>query len=100
MAQAVRMGDWKAIRLKPGAPLELYNLKTDPGEKDNVPDGNAAVLARIEQYLKTARTVSRRHNTGTAGWAGKDDYVAARYQRRIESRRNLQRDVLPGTEMF
>ena len=34
--QAVRMGDWKAVRLKSGAPLELYNLKTDIAEKDNV----------------------------------------------------------------
>ena len=30
--QAVRMGAWKAIRLKNDAPLELYNLDTDPFE--------------------------------------------------------------------
>ena len=28
--QAVRMGDWKAVRPQAGAPLELYNLKPDP----------------------------------------------------------------------
>ena len=56
--QAVRMGDWKAVRLKVGAPLELYNLKTDIGEKDNVAAKNPEVVAKIEAYLKTARTES------------------------------------------
>ncbi len=30
--QAVRMGNWKAVRLKKDAPLELYDLATDPAE--------------------------------------------------------------------
>jgi arylsulfatase A-like enzyme len=56
--QAVRMGDWKAVRLKPGAPLELYNLKADLGEKQNVAEKNPEVVAKIEACLKTARTES------------------------------------------
>ena len=28
--QAVRMGDWKGVRLSPSGPLELYDLATDP----------------------------------------------------------------------
>ncbi len=56
--QAVRMGDWKAVRLQPGAPLELYNLGTDLSEKQNVAARNPEVVARIEAYLKTARTES------------------------------------------
>jgi arylsulfatase A-like enzyme len=56
--QAVRMGDWKAVRLQPGQPLELYNLKADLGEKHNVADQNPDVVVKIEQYLKTARTDS------------------------------------------
>ncbi len=56
--QAVRMGDWKAIRLKVGGPLELYDLKTDVGEAHNVAADHAEVTARIEAYLKGARTES------------------------------------------
>lgn len=31
--QAVRMGKWKAARLKTGDPLEVYDLETDPHEE-------------------------------------------------------------------
>jgi arylsulfatase A-like enzyme len=54
--QAVRMGDWKAVRPQPGEPLELYDLRTDEGEKQNVAAQNPQVVARIEEYLKTNRT--------------------------------------------
>jgi hypothetical protein len=56
--QAVRMGRWKAVRLKPGAPLELYDLDADPAEQRDVAAANAAVVATIEKYLTTARTES------------------------------------------
>src|SRR5437867_5290563 len=54
--QAVRMGDWKAVRLAPGKPLELYHLKTDLGERENVAEEHPDVIEKIEKYLKTART--------------------------------------------
>jgi arylsulfatase A-like enzyme len=56
--QAVRMGDWKGVRLSPNGPLELYNLKKDIGEKDNVAAANPEIVSKIEAYLKTARTES------------------------------------------
>jgi arylsulfatase A-like enzyme len=57
--QAVRHGDWKAIRQAPGRPLELYDVVADPGEAKDVAAQNPAAVARIEAYLKTARTESK-----------------------------------------
>jgi arylsulfatase A-like enzyme len=56
--QAVRMGDWKAIRASLGVPLVLYNLRTDLGETKNVAAEHRDVVARIEAYLQSARTES------------------------------------------
>ncbi len=56
--QAVRMGDWKAVRVAINKPLELYNLKTDIGETNNVAASQPDVIAKIEAYLKSARTDS------------------------------------------
>jgi hypothetical protein len=52
------MGDWKAVRLRPGATLELYNLKEDIGEKQDVAKEHPDVVARFENYFKNARTES------------------------------------------
>lgn len=56
--QAVRTGQWKAVRLKPGAPLELYDLSSDRAEEHDVASTHGDIVARIEAYLKTARTDS------------------------------------------
>ena len=53
--QAVRMGDWKAIRPVGGA-LELFNLKNDLTERHNVVAQHPDIVAKIENYLKTARS--------------------------------------------
>jgi len=57
-SQAVRMGDWKAVRNAPDSPLELYDLKNDLGEQNNVAVKHPEVVKKIKDYLKTARTES------------------------------------------
>ena len=56
--QAARTGDWKAVRAQADKPLELYNLKTDLAEKNDVAKQNPTVVAKFEAYLKAARTES------------------------------------------
>ena len=56
--QAVRMGDWKAVRLGKDRPLELYNLKSDRAETTDLASKEPAIVERIEKYLATARTES------------------------------------------
>jgi arylsulfatase A-like enzyme len=54
--QAARMGKWKGVLLTRGGKLELYDLENDIGEQHNVADSHAEVVARITEYLKTARS--------------------------------------------
>jgi arylsulfatase A-like enzyme len=54
--QAVRMGDWKALRTGVDGALELYNLASDPSETTDVASQHPDITARITEYLKTART--------------------------------------------
>jgi len=60
--QAVRMGDWKGIRQNvaknSNGPIELYNLKNDIGEKNNVAVRHPSIVAKIKACMKAARTSS------------------------------------------
>jgi arylsulfatase A len=56
--QALRMGDWKAVRNGPDEPVELYDLKSDPGEKKDLAAENPDVAARAVERMRSARTDS------------------------------------------
>lgn len=57
--QAARNGDWKIVRPGPDAPLELYNLRLDRTESNDLALKEPQVFARMEAFLKTARTQPR-----------------------------------------
>ena len=59
--QAVRAGDWKAVRTdlrKAGSRPALYDLAKDVGETTDVAAANPEVVARIEKLLKESRVPS------------------------------------------
>jgi arylsulfatase A-like enzyme len=73
LRQAVRWGNWKAVRSAPGTPLELYDLAADIGESRNVAADNPKVIQRIETYLASVRTEPRPHDNGNPEWVGRKD---------------------------
>jgi len=56
--QAVRMGDWKGISVKEGAPLELYDLKTDPSETKNIASSHPDIVQKIERIMKASHSAN------------------------------------------
>ena len=56
--RAARLGNWKAVTIKKGAPLELYNLKDDPGEQHNLADELPEMVELFHRAMQSARTPS------------------------------------------
>lgn len=59
---AVRMGDWKAVKLNinknPQGETELYDLSIDIGETKNVAALNPNIVIKMEEIMKEAHTPS------------------------------------------
>ncbi|WP_209329402.1 arylsulfatase [Lunatimonas salinarum] len=56
--QAIRQGDWKAIRLNAktdSTSVRLYNLANDPGETENLVATNEEIVQRLIQLMDQAR---------------------------------------------
>lgn len=53
--QAVRFGDWKAVRNGPQAPLELYDLKTDPAEQHDLARERRGMAAKATELMARER---------------------------------------------
>jgi hypothetical protein len=66
MKQAARMGHWKAVRQRPGGPLELYDLSTDIGESRDVSAANPQAVDRMQRILRESHTPPRPHDKGRA----------------------------------
>ncbi|WP_406684717.1 arylsulfatase [Seonamhaeicola sp. MEBiC1930] len=55
-SNAIRMGEWKAIKPKNQLDYELYNLSTDIEEKQNLVAENSKILKKMLSYAKEAYT--------------------------------------------
>ncbi len=52
--QAVRWGDWKAVRNGPARPIELYDLKADAGETKDLAAQKPELVAHAAVLMKAA----------------------------------------------
>ena len=57
-SRAMRMGDWKAVAVPYAGEIELYNLKVDPKEQNNVSAGNPQIVNRMRALMDAAHTPS------------------------------------------
>ncbi|MBR9908835.1 MAG: arylsulfatase [Gammaproteobacteria bacterium] len=49
--QAARLGEWKAVRYGPAAPMELFNIVRDPAESKNLIASEVQLAARFKQLF-------------------------------------------------
>jgi arylsulfatase A len=65
--QSLYIGDWKGIRqnlrppdraTKPSLHIELYNLKSDPGETQDLSESHPEIVAQIRNSMREQRTPS------------------------------------------
>jgi arylsulfatase A-like enzyme len=56
--RAIRHGEWKAVTVKKGAPLELYRIKEDPYEKHDLAGDYPEVVRQLEKEMKQLRKPS------------------------------------------
>lgn len=54
--RAVRWGDWKAVQSSKSESFELYDLKDDPSEDNDLSGSHPDVVARMEAFAKQAHS--------------------------------------------
>jgi arylsulfatase A-like enzyme len=69
--QSVRMGDWKGYRLGTKAPLELYDLKADPAEKQDIAAAHPDIVKKIEAIMLAEHTPSPHYDAPEQSEKGK-----------------------------
>lgn len=74
--EAVRRGDWKLLQNSPFQPLELYNLKDDPLEANNLVKSHPRIVqeldAELRKEIQRYGSVPWQKPLPTSGAGGKD----------------------------
>jgi arylsulfatase A-like enzyme len=69
--ECMRHGDWKLVRDVAGRPFELYHMKTDPHEKQDLaakqPEKLLEMIKVLEAHMKSAQRVPWRRPTTEEG---------------------------------
>ena len=50
--RAARLGDWKCVTVKSNAPLELYNLREDPEERNNLASQHPELVQFFDEAMR------------------------------------------------
>ena len=59
--RAIRHGEWKAVTVKKGAPLELYRIKEDPYEENDLSKVYPDVVKKLDGMMRRMRTPSKNY---------------------------------------
>ncbi|MGC9326042.1 MAG: sulfatase-like hydrolase/transferase [Candidatus Hinthialibacter sp.] len=54
--RAIRTDNWKAVRPKWNGPIELYDLKNDHKEANNIANAHPDIIQKMEELFRKART--------------------------------------------
>lgn len=65
VVRSVRVGDWKYIA-STSAPPELYNLRNDPNERQNLVDRHPEIAQELAQALETTLAVTEPYSSEAA----------------------------------
>ena len=57
-SQAVRMGNYKGVRRSAGRPVELYDVTSDIGERNDIAAGNPGLVKKVLDAFEEAHTPS------------------------------------------
>ena len=56
MRYCIRQGDWKILQSRPGGSFELYNIRNDISEENNLADKHPKIVDRMKSLIEQSRT--------------------------------------------